>query len=118
MIQATVCVDAHGVRRETELDRLLYGTILLISYAPAIVNVWSSGFVSLFVKVSLRPHEAPRGPRRRQVGPAGFPLARIDGDRSQSQQEAARDAFREGRHRVRIATDVATRGLDVLGITH
>jgi len=54
----------------------------------------------------------------RQVAQAGFPVARIHGDRSQGQREAALAGFRSGRHQVLVATDVAARGLDVLGITH
>ncbi|OGS50956.1 MAG: hypothetical protein A3K65_03860 [Euryarchaeota archaeon RBG_16_68_12] len=53
-----------------------------------------------------------------QVAQVGFPVARIHGDRSQGQREAALEGFRSGRHQVLVATDVAARGLDVLGITH
>ena len=42
----------------------------------------------------------------------------IHGDRSQSQREAALAAFREGRCRVLVATDVAARGIDVPGVEH
>src|SRR3989440_659726 len=54
----------------------------------------------------------------RQVGQAGFDVARIHGDRSQSQRETALAGFRSGRHQVLIATDVAARGIDVEGISH
>ncbi len=54
----------------------------------------------------------------RQLAQAGFPSARIHGDRSQSQREAALEGFRSGRHQVLVATDVAARGIDVQGITH
>ncbi len=53
-----------------------------------------------------------------QVAHAGFDVARIHGDRSQSQRDAALEGFRSGRHQVLVATDVAARGLDVEGITH
>ncbi|MEM1185408.1 MAG: DEAD/DEAH box helicase [Planctomycetota bacterium] len=42
----------------------------------------------------------------------------IHGNKTQSQRERALDAFRAGRARVLVATDVAARGLDVDGITH
>ena len=42
----------------------------------------------------------------------------IHGDRTQQQRESALDAFRRGRVRVLVATDVAARGLDVPDITH
>lgn len=53
-----------------------------------------------------------------QVLQARFDVARIHGDRSQSQREIALAGFRSGRHQVLVATDVAARGLDVEGITH
>ncbi|MBS0188485.1 MAG: DEAD/DEAH box helicase [Planctomycetes bacterium] len=42
----------------------------------------------------------------------------IHGNKAQNQRERALDAFRTGRCRVLVATDVAARGLDVDGITH
>jgi len=54
----------------------------------------------------------------RQVGQAGFDVARIHGDRSQSQRETALAGFRSGRHQILVATDVAARGIDVEGISH
>src|SRR2546426_10107635 len=69
--------------------------------------------VLVFVRTKRRADRVAR-----QVHDAGFPVARIHGDRSQSQREAALDGFRDGRHQILIATDVAARGIDVLGITH
>jgi ATP-dependent RNA helicase RhlE len=42
----------------------------------------------------------------------------IHADRTQSQREAALRAFREGRTRVLVATDIAARGLDVDSVSH
>lgn len=42
----------------------------------------------------------------------------IHGNKAQRQRERALEAFREGRAKVLIATDVAARGIDVDGITH
>jgi ATP-dependent RNA helicase RhlE len=69
--------------------------------------------VLVFVRTKRRADRVSR-----QVEQAGFSVARIHGDRSQSQREAALGGFRDGRHQVLIATDVAARGIDVLGITH
>jgi len=69
--------------------------------------------VLVFVRTKRRADRVAR-----QVGQAGFSVARIHGDRSQSQREAALGGFRDGRHQVLIATDVAARGIDVVGITH
>jgi ATP-dependent RNA helicase RhlE len=43
---------------------------------------------------------------------------RIHGDRSQAQRTRALDAFRKGKYRVLVATDVAARGIDILDLGH
>ncbi|HYF54603.1 MAG TPA: DEAD/DEAH box helicase [Salinarimonas sp.] len=49
---------------------------------------------------------------------AGIEAAAIHGNKSQSQRERALGAFRDGRCRVLIATDIAARGIDVEGVSH
>jgi ATP-dependent RNA helicase RhlE len=53
-----------------------------------------------------------------QLARAGIDSAAIHGDKSQNARERALDAFRRGASRVLIATDVASRGIDVDGISH
>jgi len=48
----------------------------------------------------------------------GINAAMIHGDRSQSQRTAALEGFQQGRHRVLVATDVASRGIHVQDIAH
>jgi ATP-dependent RNA helicase RhlE len=48
----------------------------------------------------------------------GFVAAMIHGDRSQSQRTGALTGFEEGRFKVLVATDVASRGLDIDNIAH
>jgi len=48
----------------------------------------------------------------------GFAAARIHGDRSQSQRIEALNGFQEGRFKVLVATDVASRGIHVDDIEH
>ncbi|MBI4251892.1 MAG: C-terminal helicase domain-containing protein, partial [Candidatus Tectomicrobia bacterium] len=48
----------------------------------------------------------------------GIPVARIHSDRSQRQREKALSGFREGLHRVLVATDIVSRGIDVSDISH
>jgi ATP-dependent RNA helicase RhlE len=43
---------------------------------------------------------------------------KIHGDRSQSQREAALKAFKDGRTRILVATDVAARGIDIDSVSH
>jgi ATP-dependent RNA helicase RhlE len=49
---------------------------------------------------------------------AGIPCDRIHGNRSQPQRETALKAFKAGSIRVLVATDVASRGIDVEALPH
>ena len=49
---------------------------------------------------------------------AGIDAQAIHGNKSQGQRERAMDAFRSGKARLLIATDIAARGIDVDGVTH
>ena len=49
---------------------------------------------------------------------AGVGAAAIHGNKSQNQRLRALGAFREGRTRVLVATDIAARGIDIDGVTH
>jgi ATP-dependent RNA helicase RhlE len=42
----------------------------------------------------------------------------IHGNRSQTQRIRALEGFREGTHRILVATDIAARGIDVEGVSH
>jgi ATP-dependent RNA helicase RhlE len=61
-----------------------------------------------------------RGTERlaRALNREGFAVAMIHGDRSQSQRTAALAGFQNGRYRVLVATDVASRGIHVQDIAH
>ena len=48
----------------------------------------------------------------------GIAAEAIHGNKSQGQRERALAAFRNGRTRVLVATDIAARGIDVTGIDH
>ncbi|MBI5301292.1 MAG: DEAD/DEAH box helicase [Chloroflexi bacterium] len=54
----------------------------------------------------------------RQLRNANIRADVIHGDRSQGQRIAALEAFRRGKARVLVATDIAARGIDVEGISH
>ncbi len=43
---------------------------------------------------------------------------RIHGDRSQAQRTRALEAFKKGRYRILVATDVASRGIDIADLGH
>jgi superfamily II DNA/RNA helicase len=54
----------------------------------------------------------------RQLGQKGLAAEAIHGNKSQGQRERALAAFRNGKVKTLIATDIAARGIDVDGITH
>jgi ATP-dependent RNA helicase RhlE len=53
-----------------------------------------------------------------QLEKAGIPSDAIHGNKSQNARQKALEAFRSGRARVLVATDIAARGIDVPGVTH
>ena len=53
-----------------------------------------------------------------QLSQAGVPTTSIQGNLSQSKREAAMNAFRKGKVKVLVATDIAARGIDVMEISH
>lgn len=61
-------------------------------------------------------HGADRVVKR--LAAIGIEAVAIHGNKSQSQRQRALAAFREGRIRFLIATDIAARGIDIEGITH
>lgn len=48
----------------------------------------------------------------------GHPVSNIHSDRSQQERVEALEGFRAGEHRILVATDIASRGIDVRGIEH
>jgi ATP-dependent RNA helicase RhlE len=54
----------------------------------------------------------------RGLAKAGIAAEAIHGNKSQNQRERVLAAFRDGRVRTLVATDIAARGIDVVGISH
>ncbi|MFC2063082.1 DEAD/DEAH box helicase [Chloroflexota bacterium] len=48
----------------------------------------------------------------------GYRVASLQGNMPQSQRQAALDSFRDGSLKILVATDIASRGIDVLDISH
>ncbi|MGD1878740.1 MAG: DEAD/DEAH box helicase [Kiloniellaceae bacterium] len=53
-----------------------------------------------------------------QLEKAGISSDAIHGNKSQNARQKALDAFRKGKARVLVATDIAARGIDVSGVSH
>ncbi|HEY1977632.1 MAG TPA: DEAD/DEAH box helicase [Candidatus Baltobacteraceae bacterium] len=67
----------------------------------------------VFTRTKSRAERVAGALMRHQVG-----VDRIHGDRSQAQRSRALEAFKKGRHRVLVATDVAARGIDIDDLGH
>jgi ATP-dependent RNA helicase RhlE len=67
----------------------------------------------VFTRTKRRADRVARG-----VDRAGHKVARIHADRSQGQRRQALDGFKDGSYRVLVATDIASRGIDVAEIGH
>ncbi len=72
-----------------------------------------SGLCLVFSRTKRGTERIARGLARQ-----GINAAMIHGDRSQSQRIAALEGFQQGRYRVLVATDVASRGIHVQDIAH
>lgn len=77
--------------------------------------------------LAITPHRSvlvftrtKRGAERlaRALMKRGFPAVALHGDKTQSQRERALQGFRDRKHRILVATDVAARGLDIRDISH
>lgn len=71
---------------------------------------------SLIVFVRTRARAASLAPLLGEV--TGLPTGELHGDLEQHQRNDTLEAFRSGSLRVLIATDVASRGLDIANVTH
>ncbi len=49
---------------------------------------------------------------------AGYSATSLQGNLSQQKRQLAMDGFRDGTFKILVATDIAARGIDVLGISH
>ncbi|NLG28420.1 MAG: DEAD/DEAH box helicase [Chloroflexi bacterium] len=82
----------------------------------ALQNLLSDASMESVLIFARTKHRADRVVR--DLERAGIKAAVIHGNRSQSQRVSALEAFRQGRSRVLVATDIAARGIDVAGISH
>ncbi|HQL38316.1 MAG TPA: DEAD/DEAH box helicase [Anaerolineaceae bacterium] len=71
------------------------------------------GQVLVFTRTKHRARKVAQ-----QLVQAGVRATSLQGNLSQNQRQAAMDAFRSGRAKVMVATDIAARGIDVSQITH
>ncbi len=73
----------------------------------------SGGQVLIFTRTKHRAKKLAG-----QLEKAGFSATSLQGNLSQTRRQEAMDGFRRGRYQIMVATDIASRGIDVSQITH
>ncbi len=81
-----------------------------------IVDLLGGPGVARSIVFTRTKHGANRLTKR--LGKAGFPAIAIHGNKSQNTRQRALKGFKDGKFDVLVATDVASRGIDVDDITH
>jgi ATP-dependent RNA helicase RhlE len=83
---------------------------------PLLVELLSRPGVRNALVFTRTKHRANRLAER--LGHRGVSTERIHGNRTQAQRTRALAAFKTGKVRVLVATDIAARGIDVTGLSH
>jgi ATP-dependent RNA helicase RhlE len=83
---------------------------------PLLVELLSRPGVRNALVFTRTKHRANRLAER--LGHRGVPTERIHGNRTQAQRTRALAAFKTGKVRVLVATDIAARDIDVTGLSH
>jgi ATP-dependent RNA helicase RhlE len=79
----------------------------------AMLERTATGRVLIFTRTKHRARHLAR-----DLGKKGYRAAELQGNMSQNKRQAAIDGFRSGKHDILVATDVASRGIDVAEISH
>ncbi|MCB0019008.1 MAG: DEAD/DEAH box helicase [Anaerolineales bacterium] len=114
-LREPVTVQIGQIAPARTVDHFLYPVeqkekkSLLLALLPTL----KSGQILVFTRTKYRARNLARDLSR-----SGYRAAALQGNMSQNQRTKAMDGFRDGRHEILIATDIAARGLDVAEITH
>lgn len=79
----------------------------------AILESTATGRVLVFTRTKHRARNLAR-----QLQKQKYHVTALQGNMSQNQRQRALDGFRDGKYDILVATDIASRGLDVDDITH
>lgn len=79
----------------------------------AMLNQTATGRVLIFTRTKHRARNLAR-----QLQKANIRATALQGNMSQNQRQRALDGFRDGKYDMLVATDIASRGIDVVQITH
>ena len=79
----------------------------------AMLDQTATGRVLVFTRTKRRARFLARDLEKK-----GHRAAALQGNMSQNKRQRAIDGFRDGKHDILVATDIASRGIDVDGISH
>jgi len=79
----------------------------------AMLQQTATGRVLIFTRTKYRARNLAR-----DLAKCGYRASALQGNMSQNQRERAINGFRDGKYDVLVATDIASRGIDVIEITH
>jgi ATP-dependent RNA helicase RhlE len=86
---------------------------LKIALLKEILRTTETDSVVVFARTKHRVERVAQ-----QLARAGYKVAALQGDMVQYRRQEALDGFRDGSLKILVATDIASRGLDILSITH
>ena len=78
-----------------------------------LLNCTATGRVIIFTRTKHKAHWLSK-----HLTKAKYRVAELQGNMSQNRRQQAIDGFRDGKHDILVATDVASRGIDVSEISH
>lgn len=86
---------------------------LKTSLLKEILRKTKTGSVLIFTRTKHRAERVAK-----QLAKDGYRVTSLQGNMSQYQRQRALDGFRAGSFRILVATDIAARGVDIMGISH
>ncbi len=98
-----------------KIAQTIYGVPKALK-VPLLVHLLQRDSIECALVFTKTKHGADRVVKKLRGASIGCDA--IHGNKAQNQRTRALDAFREGKTRVLVATDIAARGLDIDGITH
>jgi ATP-dependent RNA helicase RhlE len=115
-LQNPVTVDVRtGLGAADTVDHAIYPVDVFQKYDLLLALLQRSGYKSVIVFTRTK-RDADR--ITEWIEGHGIPVATMHADRSQSERTAALAGFKSGKFAVMVATDIASRGLDIRGVTH
>jgi ATP-dependent RNA helicase RhlE len=111
-----VTVDVRtGLGAADTVEHAIYPVDIFQKYDLLLALLNKSGYKSVIVFTRTK-RDADR--IAEWIEGHGTPVATMHADRSQSERAAALAGFKSGKFSIMVATDIASRGLDIRGVTH